>query len=129
MTTRRDIEHREQRALFEWARLQSRRTPELDLMYAIPNGGDRNPVVAGKLKAEGVRAGVPDICLPVARNGHHALYIELKRPADPVRGVRAGQVTDAQHRWSVLLRDAGNHVVVAYGWDAAREAIIDYLEE
>jgi hypothetical protein len=31
-----------------------------------------------KLKAEGVRAGVADLCLPAARRGYHGLYIEMK---------------------------------------------------
>lgn len=127
--TRRDIEHREQKSLFKWASFAAHEHPELELIFAIPNGGDRNKTVAAKLKAEGVRAGVPDICLPVPRNGHHALYIEMKRPADPVRGIRKGAVRSEQRVWIGRLRDAGNHVVVAYGWDAAKDAILNYLEQ
>jgi len=41
--------------------------PNARKIFAIPNGGHRNVVVAGKLKAEGVRAGVPDLCFPEAR--------------------------------------------------------------
>lgn len=129
MSRKRDIEHQEQKALFRWADYQSHAIPPLELLFAIPNGGDRNAVVAAKLKAEGVRAGVPDVCLPVARNGHNALYIELKRPADPFRKIRAGAVRAEQQQWIARLREAGNHVVVAYGWDQARQAILDYLEE
>jgi hypothetical protein len=50
----------------------------LKLLYAVPNGGDRNLRVARKLKAEGVLAGVADLCLPAARRGYHGLYIEMK---------------------------------------------------
>ena len=60
-------EHEEQVALFEWAEWNKRQYPELELMFAIPNGGQRHVVVAKKLKDEGVKAGVPDIFLPVAR--------------------------------------------------------------
>ena len=71
-------EHDEQAALFEWATWHTSQCPELGLLFAIPNGGHRHPVVAARLKAEGVRAGVPDICLPVARKGYHGLFVELK---------------------------------------------------
>lgn len=71
-------EHEEQKALIEWSAWMSNARPELSLMFAVPNGGDRHPAVAAKLKAEGVKAGVPDIFLPVPRNGYHGLFIELK---------------------------------------------------
>lgn len=38
----------------------------------------RDKATAVALKRQGVKAGVPDICLPVARNGYHGLHIELK---------------------------------------------------
>jgi hypothetical protein len=91
----------------------------LDLLYAIPNGGERNVLVAAKLKAEGVRAGVPDLHMPVARGGHHSLYIEMKKTG--------GRLSDVQIRFIAALEAAGNKVVVAYGWKEAVEAIKQYL--
>ena len=73
MARARNSEHAEQVALFKWAEFAAARWPELTLMHAIPNGGHRNKITAARLKAEGVRAGVPDICLPVARGGWHGL--------------------------------------------------------
>jgi VRR-NUC domain len=70
----RSPEHELQKAYFQWARLH----PEARRAYAIPNGGQRNAVVAAKLKAEGVRKGVLDVHLPLARGGAHGLYIEHK---------------------------------------------------
>ena len=49
----------EQQALFDWAKISG--IPDLDLLHAIPNGGHRNKATAGRLKAEGVKRGVPDI--------------------------------------------------------------------
>ena len=79
----RDAEHIEQSLLFQWAEHASGRYPELKLLFAIPNFSGRLGKVpplaariqAGKLKREGRKRGVPDICLPVARGGFHALYV------------------------------------------------------
>lgn len=62
-------EAQEQMTLFSWAAMQSGKYPELNLLYHVPNGGSRHKAEAGRLRAEGVKAGVPDLCLPVAR-GH-----------------------------------------------------------
>lgn len=59
----------EQQCLFRWAAFQSGRFPELALLYHVPNGGSRKKAEAGRFRAEGVKAGVPDLCLPVARGG------------------------------------------------------------
>ena len=112
-------EHQEAVALMQWARLAKVRHPELSLMYAIPNGGDRHPAVAAKLKAEGVRAGIPDYCLPVARGGFHALYVELK--------TLTGRASREQVESMRNLEAAGNCCYVARGWLAASEAIDAYL--
>lgn len=113
-------EHVEQSLLIQWAEMAKHRVPELGLLYAIPNGGHRHPAVAGKLKAEGVKSGVPDLCLPVARGGYHALYLEMK--AGP-----AARVSPNQTYWHAKLREQGCAVRVCYGWDQAREAIEQYL--
>ena len=113
-------ESEEQQALFQWARLNEKNCPELRLMYHIPNGGLRNKSVAVRLTAEGVRRGVPDICLPVARSGYHGMYIELKRR-------KGGIVSKEQTEWLELLAAQNYLSLVCYGWDEAREAIKDYL--
>ena len=109
-------EHWEQVQLFAWAAYRR----DLDLMYAIPNGGHRDIRVAVKLKAEGVKAGVPDICLPVARGGKHGLYIELKRR-------KYGRLDQDQAKWLEALMHEGYACAVCFGWEAARDVIEDYL--
>lgn len=113
-------EHEEQVALFRWAALASGAHPELRLLYAIPNGGHRHKAVAAKLYAEGVKAGVPDTCLPVARGRFHGLYIEMKRR-------RAGVLSPAQRQWVADLSAAGYRAECCNGWDEARGVIEDYL--
>ena len=94
--------------------------PDLDLLYAIPNGARTTMGVAKKLRAEGLKRGVPDLCLPVSRGGYHALYIEMKRQ-------KLGQLSPEQRRWGDLLRAKGNLVVVAKGADRATELLAAYL--
>lgn len=47
-------------------------------LFAIPNGGLRNKIIAGKLKKEGARSGVWDLFLSVPINGKGGLFIESK---------------------------------------------------
>ncbi len=115
----RQSEHAEQVALFNWASIQSATSPELQLLHAIPNGGKRDRVTAALLKAEGVRAGVPDIFLPVARERWHGLYIELK--------TERGRVTEHQKRWIRELRQQGYMAAVCRGWHPASALIKAYL--
>ena len=46
--------------------------------WAVPNGGKRSKSEAGRLKAEGVKSGVPDLCLI-----YDGMYygLEVKKPA------------------------------------------------
>ena len=113
-------EAREQEALFRWAAYERGKWPELAAMHHIPNGGSRNKAEAARLKAQGVRAGVPDICLPAARGCYHGLYIELKRR-------NGGRVSEAQRGWIAYLENAGYCARVCHGWDEARETIEKYL--
>lgn len=114
-----DREHQEQVALFEWAARVQPRIPELALLFAIPNGSARHPVVASKLKAEGVKAGVLDIFLPVARRMWHGLWLELKAPG--------GRMSDEQLEWAEALKAQGYAVDLSYGWQEAARKILAYL--
>jgi hypothetical protein len=115
-------EHEEQCAVVQWAQLNVSRLPGLDLLYAIPNGGKRDMAVAVALKAEGVKSGVPDLCLPVPRGGWHGLYVEMKK-ADHSNGP-----SPAQAAWVERLQVEGYFCVVAYGAGHAINAITQYLE-
>lgn len=113
-------EAQEQMTLFSWAAMQSGQYPELNLLYHVPNGGSRHKAEAGRLRAEGVKAGVPDLCLPVARGQYHGLYIELKRQ-------RGGRTSDHQSEWLDALSAQGYKAALCYGWEQAAGTIIEYL--
>ena len=114
-------ESAEQQALFQWAAIQGKSVPELSLLYHVPNGGGRSKAEAGRFKDEGVKAGVPDICLPVARGGFHGLYIELKRQ-------QGSKTSDDQREWIERLSAQGYVAMVCRGWHKAAEAIMIYLK-
>jgi hypothetical protein len=114
-------ESQEQQMLFKWAQLQTGKYPELKLLFHVPNGGSRKKSEAGRFKAEGVKAGVPDICLPVARGNYHGLYVELKRQ-------KRSTTSDVQKDWIQDLSAQGYFAVVCKGWEKAAEAIIQYLK-
>lgn len=116
---RRDDEHQEQKALFQWADYMTSKHPLLALVFAIPNGGDRHPAVAAKLKAEGVKPGVPDLFLPVAKGIYHGLFIEMK--------AAKGRPSNVQKEWLRQLAHQGFKTAVCYGWEEAKEVIEEYL--
>lgn len=124
-------EHAEQSSLILWADFQFPLWG-LDprLLAAIPNGGARHPAVACKLKAEGVRAGFPDLLLAspnlfdigygLRTHGiKHGLYIELK--------ALNGTVQDSQSSYHELLRAQGYQVNVCFGCAEAKDVIKQYL--
>lgn len=110
----------EQEALFEWASYMRLQHPELSLLFHIPNGGSRNKYEAMHLKRQGVKAGVPDLCLPVARGRFHGLYIEMKYGKN--------KPSDLQSTWLHALREQGYAAIVCCGWQQAKERILTYLE-
>lgn len=106
-----------------------------ELMYAIPNGDKRDPRIAAKLKAEGVKPGVPDIFLPVPRSVFHGLYIELKRPESTyeqdgkIKKRREGKASDAQNEMIGKLVAMGYGVNVCVGWQSAYDTIVAYCNQ
>jgi hypothetical protein len=113
-------EHAEQRAFFGWLLLMQHRGtyPRAGMAYAIPNGGKRDAVTASRLKVEGVKPGVPDICFPVPIGTYAGLYIEMK--------IKGGTVSDSQKAWRDALRECGYAAAVCWGWRQARECFITY---
>ncbi len=113
-------EAEEQMCVFRWATYMSEQKPELKLLYHVPNGGKRDIRTARKLKLEGVKAGVPDIVLPVSRGGYNGLYIELK--------VGKNKPTKEQQEWLKQLEAQGYYATWCTGSKQAIEIIENYLQ-
>jgi hypothetical protein len=121
-------EHSQQAEVMRWSRLAEGRFPELALLFAVPNGGMRNLHVARAMQAEGVKPGVPDLFLPVARRGFHGLFLEMKRAgAKPKSETARGPVSVEQARWIQALMLQGYRAEVCYGSAAAIDTLTEYL--
>ena len=115
-------EARHQAAVIKWSQQPAvrKRWPELALLHHVPNGGSRDAIEGKHLKLQGVKPGVPDLCLPVARGGYHGLYIEMKN--------ETGRTSAEQDWWGEHLLSQGYMWEVCHGWEAAVKALGWYLE-
>lgn len=153
-------EHAHQKALFAWAAVACYRgfkaadmwaesgvfnsylplisIPCLKWLHAIHNQGHGDAIRGGRAKAEGVKAGIPDIFLPYPKKWAvdddnnlctiHGLYIELKRPElKPVKETSKGGLSDEQIEFGKFAIENGYQWKVAYGWKEAAKIIQDYL--
>lgn len=105
--------------------------PELKWLHHIPNGGSRGDnaksrmIEGGKLKAQGVKAGVLDIFLPVKRSFYSGIYIEMKHESK--RNHKNGGMTEDQVKFTNFVNSECFGVSVCYNWKEARDVLIDYL--
>lgn len=114
-----DREHQLQCGCVNWFRFQY---PQLkERLFAVPNGGQRNLIVASKLKAEGVLAGVADLILLVKTKKYGALLIEMKAPK--------GKQSISQKQWEMhLTKDQEYKYVICYSFEEFKSAIEEYLK-
>lgn len=106
----------EQAKIFEYAKHRK----ELKWLFAIPNGGKRNIASAVSLKRQGLKKGVPDMFLPLSRNGYYGLFIELK--------VGKNKTTKEQNEFIRDVSVNGYKCEICYGADEAIKLIEEYLK-
>jgi hypothetical protein len=110
-------ESQEQAAVIEWADNH----PEIaGRLFAIPNGAHKSKAGAAKFKREGLRRGVPDLFLPLARKGFHGLFIEMKREKKAV-------ISHQQRDWLDYLASQGYYTALCFGAHEAIHEINGYL--
>ena len=115
------LEKTVQKQVISWARMNRGAHPELRWLYHIGNEGKRSAAQAAEAAAMGMNPGVPDLCLPVARGGYHALYIELKRE-------KGGRISEAQREWHEGMRAERNCMLVCRTFEEATGALLAYLK-
>ena len=116
-----DREGNEQTAFFRWLELQH---PDVfAVTYHTPNGGHRSKSEGGRLKGQGVKAGVPDVCIAIAKGGYFGLYVEFK--ATPPHD---SAVSSSQYDWLINLEKNGYKSVVCKGLDSLIAEVEAYLK-
>lgn len=115
-------EHGEQVALFAWAAYQRRAQgiEALAYLFAVHNQGHGDAVRGARAKAEGVRAGVSDLFLPVPGPGGAGLWIEMKKR-------KGGTLSAEQKAWGEAMKARGYAFMVAKGWREAAKALEMWL--
>lgn len=108
-------EHDEQATLFQFLSYHQ----DLEVVFAIPNGGWRNKRNAANLKREGVKAGVWDIFVPIPSGEYHGLFLEMKYGKN--------KLTDSQKSFGEAVSRRGYKCEVAYSGVEAYKIIIEYL--
>lgn len=116
-------------ALMAWVALNIKQYPNLKWLTHVPNGGARDLREGAKFKAMGVRRGFPDYFLPVKSNWkmgsgwveyrYPGLFIEMK--------VGKNKISSEQDSWLAYLTSEGYQCHVCYGWEEARDKILEYL--
>lgn len=112
-------EHQMQVRIVNWAKANEGVCPLLKWMFAVPNGGKRNVGTAVKLKAEGVKKGVPDLWLPVRTAKYTGVVLENK--------VGYNKTSPEQREWITFLQEQGWLVKVCYNAAEAIEVLREYL--
>lgn len=115
------------KALTKWRNLAQNTRPELKWLFHIPSGGRRDPRTAAYMKAEGARSGVWDFNLPVARDGSHGLWLEMKAPGREKE--KDGGLSEEQVKFGLFVIAQGYKAIICYDWSVARQMILDYLGE
>ena len=122
-------EHEEQVSLIKWAREREERIPELEWIHSVPNGA-KTTFYRSKsgatyspqkmyMKAEGLKRGVFDLCLPCARGGYNGLYIEMKDGKKKLR--------PDQEKFMEFVLSEGFLAVVCTSFSHAKAELLAYL--
>lgn len=110
-------EHDMQKAFFEWLNLVH---PEEDeVTFAVPNGVRCSKSQAVKLKAEGLKAGIPDVFMGVPRGTFPGLFIEFK--------IKPNKPSEAQKSKIASFKSRGYRCEVIYNIDDAMNLVNEYV--
>lgn len=107
-------EHQIQSAIVDWCALQG------IAIFAIPNGGYRHITTAKKLQREGVKAGVPDLFVPIVRGGFGGLFLEVK--------TKIGKLSDSQRFWLGELVENGYRCEIVRSLEDGIKVLRGYVD-
>ena len=114
-----------QAAIIQWARYLEPKWPEVELLHATMQPASLTKLQAWRNKAAGIKAGFPDLHLPVpivhnsTRLGIPGLWIELKAPGKAPTPMQRKRIDE--------LKSLGHEVHVCTAPDEALDRIKDYM--
>lgn len=91
------------------------------MLFAVPNGGSRNPIEAHNLKLQGVLPGVTDLILLVPNQKHASLCIEMK--------AGKGRQSDYQKEFQQAAEKYGNKYIICRSVDDFLTEVTSYLHD
>lgn len=120
-----DHEGVEQMALIRWLYGEQQRGQPVgafyEVIYHVPNGGQRNKKTAADLKRQGVKSGVSDLVVMEGRGGWLGLYVEFK--ATPPKHAATAA---SQREWLEKAHRRGYCAVLARGLEEAKAVLREY---
>lgn len=105
-------EHELQKQVVRWCAFKG-----YSRFFAVPNAARRNFRTAGRMRAEGMRAGVPDLVFYGPRGS--VLWVEMKNG-------NKGELSAAQAEMHADLYHCGHTVIVARTFQEATDAITKF---
>jgi hypothetical protein len=108
-----------QQACVRWFNLQFSNLRML--LFAVPNGGNRNAFEAARLQSEGVVAGVSDLILLAPNSRGQVLCIEMK--------TGKGKQTENQKAFQLSVENTGNKYVICRSLDDFMIVVKKHLKE
>jgi len=114
-------EHEEQVAFFDYVDIMMNSNPDYENIFAIPNAGKRSIGAGSYYRAEGLRAGVPDVFVAVPNAKFPGLFMEFK--------YKKGKTTEQQEQWLNRLSRVGYACVIVRSSDAAIRVVDKYLRD
>ena len=117
------IESAHQAQVVEWSKwaYKTGKYPMLNMLHCSLNGVKLSGTQAKIAKGQGMLSGVPDLFLPVPKNGYHGLFIEMKS--------EKGRVTENQHWFLTNAESVGYKTAVCYSAKEAISAIEAYYSQ
>lgn len=117
------LEAAHQAQVMEWSRwaYKTGKYPMLNMLHCSLNGVKLSATQARIAKAQGMLSGVPDLFLPLPKNGFHGLYIEMKS--------EKGRLTENQQWFLSNAESLGYKTAVCYSAKEAIDAIEAYYSD
>ena len=117
------LESIQQAQVIEWSRwaYKTGKYPMLNMLHCSLNGVKLSGTQAKIAKGQGMLSGVPDLFLPVPKNGYHGLFIEMKS--------EKRCLTENQQWFLGNAESVGYKTVVCYGSKEAIAAIQAYYDQ